>query len=526
MLCCRPVVIASQIPTGESERAYRRRVRAWSFYDWANHGYVTVTATTFFPPYFIAIAAPAFLARGGAAALARDTASNVYALTVSLALLVAAVLAPLIGTVADVTGRRKRMLVGVTLVGGCLASSMAAIGPGDWRLALGLYLATQIAVNVALGLNSSLLPHVAQRDDLNRASSLGYAMGYVGGGLLLALATALYFAAPSLGVDRGVAVRLAFGSVGVWWIAFALPMALAVPEPPALPLAHGARGGLHDAVVRLGHTLRDLHRYRELFTMLLAFWLYMEGIGAIILLATAYGAALGLSTGVLTGTLLMTQFVAFPYAMLFARTADPASRWRAAIVSMLLWTAITLPALGAATAGRGGVGTLTAVALIIADQALGAGFSLALGARLCRPLAERLDTRRAVMLGLAIYTVVPIWGLRLSTEAEFVMLGWLVGTVQGGTQALSRSIVASLSPRAKSGEFFGIFGLAEKFAGILGPLLYGLVGEITHDPRASVASTAIFFLAGLAVLARVDVAAGAAAAAAEESEIAATGASD
>ncbi len=493
-------------------REYRGRVLAWSLYDWANHGYLTTTATTFFPPHFIAIAAPAFAAAGGAAAgaLARDTAGNVFALTVSLALAVSAVLAPVVGAYADVTGRRKHLLVTITLAGGALASAMFALTPGRWQLALGLYFGTQVALNLALGLNSSLLPHVARPDDLARASSLGYAMGYIGGGLLLALNTALFLLADSVGLDKMLAARIAFLSVGVWWIAFTVPLVRYVPEPPpAPPLGGTADAPVRDALRRLARTLRDIRRYRELFKMLVAFWFYMEGVGAIVLLATAYGAALGLDTAVLVGTLLMTQVVAFPYALLYGRIPDPSRKWRAAFVAMLIWTGLTLPLLGAYARGHGGLGALHALALVVADQLLGAALALVVGHHLAAGLARRLDAKRAVILGLAIYTVVPVWGFVLATRAEFLMLGWLVGTVQGGTQALSRAIYAELSPAARSGEFFGLYGLSEKFAGILGPLVYGVVGELTHDPRASILSVSAFFALGMLLLARVDVASGA-----------------
>jgi UMF1 family MFS transporter len=493
-------------------------------YDWANHAYITTTASTFFPPYFVAIAAPAFLLAGqanaeAAQALARDTASNVYALAVSISLLVAALLAPVIGTLADITGRRKRYLLVATAAGGVLASMMFTLTTGMWQLGLVLYFLTQVAMNIALGLNSSLLPHVARPDDMNRVSSQGYAMGYIGGGVLLALNTALFLFADKLGLDRAMAVRIAFLSVGVWWIGFTLPMVLNVPEPPATPLVGGSAGHpLRDTFIRLGHTLRDIRRYRELFRMLIAFWFYMEGIGAIILLATAYGAALGLDTAVLISTLLLTQFVAFPYALIFGRITDPTSRWRAVFVSMLIWTGVTLPLIGLYANLTGAVSVEMTFVLIAADQVLGVVFSLTLGRRLFAVLTARLDTKRAVVLGLLIYMLIPLWGYFLRTQAEFFLIGWLVGTVQGGTQALSRSIFSSLSPRAKSGEFFGLYGLSEKFAGILGPLLYGVVGQLTGSPRASVVSISVFFALGILMLSRVNEKQGAQVAQAEEQQ--------
>jgi UMF1 family MFS transporter len=502
------------------DKAYRRRIRAWTLYDWANHGYVTVTATTFFPPYFVAVASPAFAA-GAGAVQARDTASNVFAFAVSGALLTVALLAPIVGTVADLIGSRKRLLLVTTCLRAALASAMVAITTGRWVLALALYFASQIAVNIAFGLNSSLLPHLARPDDIGHSSALGYAMGYVGGGLLLAIATAAYLLADKLGISRDVAVRATFFAVGVWWLGFAIPLAANVPEPPAAPLAHGTTGNpIRDALIRLRRTLRDLRGRRELFTMLLAFWLYMEGIGAIILLATAYGAALGLPTGALIGTLLLTQFVAFPYALAFGRIPDPTAARRGRALAMVLWTAVTLPALGCFANHHRHLGVSVTLALVAADQLVGLAFARTLGDATFERLAARLDSKRAIALGLAIYTIIPIWGFFLRTQAEFFLIGVLVGTVQGGTQALSRAVYVALSPRAKSGEFFGLYALSEKFAGILGPLLYAVVGELTHNPRASILSIALFFALGIAVLSRVDVEAGRRVAAAEDAAIA------
>lgn len=515
-------------PPVTADAQYQRRVRAWTWYDWANHAYITTTASTFFPPYFIAIATASFMAAGASAgdeaakAVARDTASNVFALAVSVALLVAAVLAPVIGAVADLTGQRKRLLVITTVFASLVSSLMFVLTTGMWQLGLALYFFSQVAMNIALGFSSSLLPHVARPEDMNRVSSLGYAMGYIGGGVLLALNTVLFLLADSgkLGIDSSLAVRIAFLSVGIWWMGFTLPLLRNVPEPPGTPLAHGSRGSaVLDSLTRVGNTIKDAARYREMFKMLIAFWFYMEGIGAIILLATAYGAALGLGTSVLITTLLMTQFVAFPYVQMYGRIPNQDSRNRGFFVSMLLWTAVTFPLMGVYANLSGGFGMGTTFGLILGNQALGLLFSFLAGKRLFQGLAERLDTKKAVILGLLIYVMIPIWGFFLKSQTEFFMIGWLVGTVQGGTQALSRSIYASLTPRAKSGEFFGLYGLSEKFAGILGPLLYSAVGTLTHDPRASILSISVFFVIGIALLGRVNERKGAEIAAAEDAQI-------
>jgi MFS-type transporter involved in bile tolerance (Atg22 family) len=239
--------------------------------------------------------------------------------------------------------------------------------------------------------------------------------------------------------------------------------------------------------------------------MLIAFWFYMEGVGAIILLATAYGAALGLDTSVLVGTLLMTQFVAYPYSIAYGCMPNSTKTYSSAILSMILWTGITFPIMGVYANINGQLSILETFVIMAGNQLLGFLFSVFIGRHLCAGLARHIDSKRAVIVGLIIYSIIPFWGFYLHTKAEFFMIGWLVGVVQGGTQALSRSIYTRLTPASKSGEFFGFYGLSEKFAGILGPLLYGIVGQITHSPRSSILSITIFFILGIFILSRVNV---------------------
>ncbi len=495
-------------------------------YSWALDGIITTTVVTFFPPYFIAIAMPAFLEAGKAArdkaavALAADNAQNVFALSIALALFIAALIAPVVGTYADITGRRKRILIVATALGSIMASMMLALTTGAWLLGLVLYVGTQIAVNIALGMNSSLLPHVSRPDDLNRVSSLGYAMSYVGGGILLTANTILLLSADGLGIASDTAVRIAFFTTGVWWMVFSIPLMAAVPEPPATPVSQSsARHPLRDTLTRLNRTVRDARRYRELFKMLLAFWLYSEGISAIILLATAYGASLGLDSAALVGAILMAEFVGFPYVLIFGQIPDASSKWRSACVSIVLWTAVTVPVLGLYANRRGDLDIPSTLVLLLGNQVLGVLFAALVGRRIFDRFARQLDTKRTVLLGLAVFMIIPVWGFFLRSTAEFFMIAWLEGTAQGGVQALSRTIYANLSPRQKSGEFFGLYGLCDRFAGILAPLLYGLIGLATHSPQASIFSVIVFFAVGMFALWRVDERAGAAVAAAEDAQL-------
>ena len=272
-------------------------------------------------------------------------------------------------------------------------------------------------------------------------SSAGYALGYLGGGVLLAINLAwiqrpAWFGLP----DAGVATRLAFVSVAVWWALFTIPILRRVAEPPV------PAGAEHVSVVtafaRLGGTLRGLRRYRDAFTMLLAFMLYNDGIGTIIRMATLYGTQVGIDQGSLIGALLLVQFIGVPAAFVFGAIAD------------------------------------------------------------------RVGAKPAILGSLAIYTVVSVLAFRMRTGTDFFILAALVGLVQGGSQALSRSVFATLIPRDRTAEFFGSFSVFEKFAGVFGPLLFSAAVVITQDTRAAILSVILFFVAGAVLLLRVDVEAG------------------
>jgi UMF1 family MFS transporter len=288
-------------------------------------------------------------------------------------------------------------------------------------------------------------------------STAGYAIGYLGGGVLLALNLWWIQSPGTFGLPHGAGLtpreatlpaRLAFVSVAAWWLLFSIPLLRRVPEPPAR-LEEGETAGQSLFVapfVRLRNTLHELRGFRHAFLLLLAFLVYNDGISTIIKLATAYGTEIGIPQGSLIAAILVVQFVGIPC-------------------------------------------------------------SIGFGA-----LASRIGAKRAVMLGLCVYTVIAALAYFMRTSAHFMMLALLVGTVQGGTQALSRSLFAAMTPPERSGEFFGFYGVFEKFSGIFGPLLFAGTVALGGTSRTAILSVVVFFVAGLALLARVDVAAGVAAA--------------
>ncbi|TAJ11125.1 MAG: MFS transporter [Planctomycetota bacterium] len=417
--------------------------RAWALYDWANSAFYTTVVTAVFPVWFQRVVA---------AERSPEDASFAFRATTTGALLVAALCAPLLGALADFLGARKRFLAAATAVGILATLALAFAGRGDVGLALGAFGIASVAVTLAIVFYDSLLPSVARNDELDRVSAAGFALGYIGGGLLFAGNLALLAKPAWFGLDAASAVSVAFVSVALWWAIFALPLFRRVPEPVrALERDERPAGrAFATAFTRLGETVRTLRGYKHAFLMLLAFLLYSDGINTIIRFATSFGAAKGIGDGAMMRALLAVQLVGFPASLLFAR------------------------------------------------------------------LAARITPKRALFLALAVYGVVCVFASRMDSEFDFWVLAMLVALVQGGCQALSRSLFASMTPRHKSTEFFAFFSLSEKFGAVLGPLLLTLATSAGVPDALAILSLAVFFVLGGLVLARVDVAAGRRAAAEAE----------
>jgi UMF1 family MFS transporter len=411
----------------------RRELRAWALYDVANSAAVTSIVTAIFPIYFSRVAARD---------LPPAVATERYAIATTAALTAVAALSPLLGTLADVRPWKKRLLGGFALAGSVATAALALVGPGDWLLAAALLVALNVFLNGSFVFYDALLPHVARPDEVDRVSSAGYALGYLGGGVLLAAQLA-WIARPALlglgGADPTLPTRLAFVTTGTWWAAFTLPLLRRVREPAVEAVRAPALG---TALARLRRVARSLRGHPQAALLLAAFLVYNDGIGTIIRMAAIYGTELGLPQGALIGAILLVQFVGIPCAFLF----------------------------GAA--------------------------------------AGRVGAKRAVLFGLVVYTGIAVLGYFTRTATHFFLLALLVGLVQGGTQALSRSLFARLVPRHMTGEFFGFFSVVEKVAGIVGPAVFAAAAALTGSSRAAVLSVVVFFVVGGLLLARVDVAKG------------------
>ena len=414
----------------------RRDLRAWAMYDWANSAFQTTIIAAIFPIYFHNVVA---------ADLGDALSTSRFAWATTIAIVIVAVIAPLLGAIADFAAMKKKMLGVFLAIGVVSTTAMYWVGPGDWKLGLTLFMLGNIAVAASIVFYESLLPHLVKDDELDRVSSAGYAIGYLGGGVLLALNLLMIQRPTWFGIpDAPTGVRLSLASVGIWWLMFSLPLFRYVPEPKrqvemdespsASLLATGVR--------RLIATFHELRRYKQAFLLLIAFLIYNDGIQTIIRMATTFGSQIGIDQNAMITALLITQFIGVPFAFLFGM------------------------------------------------------------------IAGRIGAKLAVFVGLGVYAVIIALGYRMSSAAHFYALAIMVGMVQGGTQALSRSLFASMIPRHKSSEFFAFFGVFERYAGILGPLVFAAMVDATGQSRNAMLAVLGFFVVGGVVLLFVDVDAG------------------
>jgi UMF1 family MFS transporter len=293
--------------------ADRRTVRAWCLYDWANSAFACTVMAALYPPFFRIIAENDGLAP--AAATAR------WGLVTGLALLLVALVAPLLGAVADATGAKKRLLALCLAVGAGATAAFVLLPGTSWPVAGLAFVVANAGFAGSIVFYESLLPHVAPPGRMDEVSARGYALGYLGGGLLLVV-NMLWVTMPErFGLaSTGAAVKASFVSVAVWWVLFAIPLLRRVPEPPPeAPLAAGRIW--RESFGRLRATWSELRRYRPLLVMLVAYWIYNDGIGTIIKMATAYGGEIGIETSHMIQALVLTQFVGAPCTWLFGKLA-------------------------------------------------------------------------------------------------------------------------------------------------------------------------------------------------------------
>jgi UMF1 family MFS transporter len=481
-------------------------------YDWANSAFATTILAAILPVYFSQVAA---------STLASPTlATSYWSIGLSISLLLVAVVSPILGTISDISRGKKKFLAFFAGFGIVATALLVLVSTGDWILASILAIVSRIGFTGANTFYDALLPHVAKPEDQDAVSTRGYAMGYLGGGLLLAINIVMLQVLPGTW-----GARLSFLSVAIWWAVFSIPLFRHVPEPPAATeTLQPGENVVSASFKRIRETLGDIRRYRELFKFLISFLVYNDGIGTIISVAAIYGAELGFGATELVLALLLVQFVGIPFSLIFGKLPSSTESRRPFYLMFILLNLISLPlvgilgsrllptnltgaidpaALGADPVRQSNLGLI--IGMIFALEIILLAISYFLGPRVLTNLAQTFDTKRSILLALVIYSIVAIWGYFLNSVIEFWFLAWMVAVVQGGSQALSRSMYASLSPAAKSGEFFGLFGVMEKFSAIIGPILFAAAGLLFGSSRPAILSLILIFLIGGWLLTRVDV---------------------
>jgi len=412
---------------------HRKETRSWAMYDWANSAFATTIMAAVLPIYYAKVAAQD---------LPRNVASAYWGYTTAIALFLIAVISPMLGAVADYMGAKKRFMGVFAVLGIIFTASLYFIGEGEWQKASILFIFANIGFAGANIFYDSLLPHIAGKDEIDQVSTAGYAIGYLGGGLLLLINVFWILSPQTFGIpDTTTASRLSMLSVAIWWAIFSIPVFNNVREPirlisrTELRKIHPIRAGFK----RLYGTFHEIRKYRQLLLFLAAFWFYNDGIYTIIKMATIYGTEIGIGETELIGALILTQFAGIPFTFAYGL------------------------------------------------------------------LANLIGSKRAIYLGLIVYMLISVGGYFMSEAWHFWALAFAVALVQGGTQALSRSIFSSIIPHAKSSEFFGFFSVFAKFAGILGPFIFGFISQLAGSSRLSIFSLIVFFVIGLLILSKVDI---------------------
>ena len=428
--------------------ARRREQRGWYVYDWANSTFSTTVVSVFLGPYLTDVAKKAADADGFVHVLGipvRATAWFTAAVFVSVALQV--LVLPVVGALADRTRSKRAMLAGWAYLGATATVLLVLVQNDEFLLGGVLFVVANLSLGASVVVYNAFLPEIAEPDERDGVSSRGWALGYLGGALLLTANLALYGARHSLGWSDSLAVRVCLVSAGVWWAAFTVVPLLALHDrPPRHVVAAGGVGPVRAGFTQLASTLRDLRGFRHSWMFLIAFLLYNDGIQAAISFSATYGSQeLELSQETLASAILLVQFVGFGAGLGLGRLARRTGAKRTVLGTLVVWTVVV------------------AVAAVL-------------------PAGEPL---------------------------LFYLLAVVIGIVLGGSQALSRSLFSQLIPAGREAEYFGLYEISDSATSAIGALLIFVTIQVTGSYRLAIVALVVFFAVGFALLSRVDVAAGA-----------------
>ena len=422
----------------------------WYFYDWANSAFSVTVGAVFLGPYVSNLTVQAAGPDGLARFLGIPVAPySLFAYCITISVILQVLLLPILGAIADYSNLRKKLMQIFAVAGSVATMMMFFITAPTWWLGALLFIVANVCFGAAVVFYNAFLPDIAEPDDRDRVSSVGYALGYLGGGLLLSLNLALYLMRDTIGIDANLAVRINLFSGGLWWFAWSfVTWKLLRSQDIARALPPG-ENYLSTGIKQLVETFSEAARYPHTIRFLIAYLLYNDGIQTVFAAASIFATApllrggLEIDQGMLTQVILMIQFVAFGGALLFGK------------------------------------------------------------------IAMRIGAKKALITGLVVWTLAVIYsylGLRGESRfLEFWILGGCIALVMGGTQAVSRGLFANMIPPGKESEFFSIYEVSERGTSWLGPMAFGLVNQFTGSLRPAIVSIILFFIVGMILLLRVDV---------------------
>ena len=416
---------------------------SWYFYDWANSAFSTTVVAVFMGPYLTSVTRAAADAEGFVHPLGIGIRADAFfPFVVSLSVLLQVLILPIIGAVADYTHLKKRILGVFAYIGAFATMGLYFVNGDNYLFGGLLFLIANLSFGAAMVCYNAFLPEISGPDERDRVSSMGWAFGYLGGGLLLAINLVFYSMRDRLGVSTTDAVRISLASAGIWWALSSLvPILRLVNRQPRRQLPAGERY-LTVGFKQLGQTLRKLPLLPQTLLFLVAYLLYNDGIQTVIALSSQFGSEeLGMSGDQLIQLILIVQFVAFFGALGFGYLARWIGAKRAILLSLVIWT------------------------------------------------------------GVVVFVYSPL----LATSGQFFIVGAVIAVVLGGSQALSRSLFSQMIPQGQETEYFSLYEISERGTSWLGPLVFGLAIQWTDSYRIAVLAVGIFFIAGLILLSRVNV---------------------
>ncbi|MFI7461883.1 MFS transporter [Nonomuraea sp. NPDC049646] len=447
----------------DSPAARRREQRGWYFYDWANSAFYTTIISVFLGPYLIPVARTAACAKDFPALAPGTCASQFdalvlrhpglgyvdvlgadirpaafFGLTLTVAVFLQIVFLPIVGALADHTGRKRELLGGFAYVGALATMGLYFVEGDRYLLGGALFVVANLAYGSSVVVYDSFLPQISTPEERDGVSSRGWAIGYLGGGLLLLLNLALFLQHDSLGLSEGMAVRISMMSAGLWWATFTVIPLLRLRNRPVAAHETTALRSVRGSFRQLGRTLAELRRYPLTLLFLVAYLVYNDGVQTVIGNSAAFASeALKLDKTVQITAILMVQFVAFFGALLLGWLARGFGTKRTVLASLVLWTGIVV------------------VAMFVGEgQAL-----------------------------------------------QFYLMAFAIAIVLGGTQALSRSLFSQVIPKGREAEYFSLLQISDKGSAFIGSLTVTIALQVTNSYRIAIVSMIIFFVVGFVLLA-------------------------